>query len=239
MTVLGILGGSGVYDMAASRTRNVADRLAVRGDSDEFLFGVLDDLRLDVVFVPRQRARPPTFPQLDQLPRQHRCPEAGRRHRHPVALGLRLAARGPAAGHFVIVDQFIDRTSPVRRASSARAWSPTSPWPTHLQPTGRARARVRPEGRLPGAHGGTYLAMEGPQFSSLAESRLYRSWGCDVIGMTKCPRPSSHAKLEICYVTVAMVTDFDCWHPDHDHVQVPTSSGCCSRMPRGPRRWSP
>ena len=62
--------------------------------------------------------------------------------------------------------------------------------------------------------------MEGPQFSSLAESRLYRSWGCDVIGMTNMPEAKLAREAEICYVTVAMVTDFDCWHPDHDHVQV-------------------
>ena len=68
--------------------------------------------------------------------------------------------------------------------------------------------------------GGTYLAMEGPQFSSLAESKLYRSWGCDVIGMTNMPEAKLAREAEICYVTVAMVTDFDCWHPDHDHVQV-------------------
>src|SRR5204863_1076883 len=68
--------------------------------------------------------------------------------------------------------------------------------------------------------GGTYLAMEGPQFSSLAESNLYRSWGCDVIGMTNMPEAKLAREAEICYVTVAMVTDFDCWHPDHDHVQV-------------------
>src|SRR5262249_35866212 len=68
--------------------------------------------------------------------------------------------------------------------------------------------------------GGTYLTMEGPQFSSLAESRLYRSWGCNVIGMTNMPEAKLAREAEICYLTVAMVTDFDCWHPDHDHVQV-------------------
>ena len=73
---------------------------------------------------------------------------------------------------------------------------------------------------FPVKFGGTYLAMEGPQFSSLAESRLYRSWGCDVIGMTNMPEAKLAREAEICYVTVAMVTDFDCWHPDHDHVQV-------------------
>ena len=68
--------------------------------------------------------------------------------------------------------------------------------------------------------GGTYLAMEGPQFSTLAESELCRSWGCDVIGMTNMPEAKLAREAEICYVTVAMVTDYDCWHTEHDHVSV-------------------
>jgi 5'-methylthioadenosine phosphorylase len=70
------------------------------------------------------------------------------------------------------------------------------------------------------ARGGTYLVMEGPQFSSLAESELYRSWGCDVIGMTNMPEAKLAREAELCYATVAMVTDFDCWHPKHDAVTV-------------------
>ena len=70
--------------------------------------------------------------------------------------------------------------------------------------------------------GGTYLAMEGPQFSSLAESELYRSWGCQVIGMTNMPEAKLAREAEMCYATVAMVTDYDCWHPDHDAVEVST-----------------
>ena len=68
--------------------------------------------------------------------------------------------------------------------------------------------------------GGTYLAMEGPQFSSRAESELYRSWGCDVIGMTNMPEAKLAREAEICYATIAMITDFDCWHPNHDNVTV-------------------
>src|SRR5690606_19644041 len=68
--------------------------------------------------------------------------------------------------------------------------------------------------------GGTYLAMEGPQFSSYAESQLYRSWGCDVIGMTNMPEAKLAREAEICYATVAMVTDYDCWHSDHGEVDV-------------------
>ena len=68
--------------------------------------------------------------------------------------------------------------------------------------------------------GGTYLVMEGPQFSTLAESNLYREWGCDVIGMTNMPEAKLAREAEIPYCTVAMVTDYDCWHPDHDNVEV-------------------
>src|SRR5439155_336366 len=68
--------------------------------------------------------------------------------------------------------------------------------------------------------GGTYLVMEGPQFSTLAESELYRTWGCDVIGMTNMPEAKLAREAEICYATVAMVTDYDCWHPGHDDVTV-------------------
>ena len=73
---------------------------------------------------------------------------------------------------------------------------------------------------IPTRRGGTYLAMEGPQFSSRAESNLYRSWGCDVIGMTNMPEAKLAREAELCYATVAMVTDYDCWHDDHAHVDV-------------------
>ena len=95
-----------------------------------------------------------------------------------------------------------------------------SRWPIRPATGWPSGPRLRQASRLPVKFGGTYLAMEGPQFSSLAESRLYRSWGCDVIGMTNMPEAKLAREAEICYVTVAMVTDFDCWHPDHDHVQV-------------------
>ncbi len=124
-------------------------------------------------------------------------------------------------GSFVVVDQFIDRTfarqksffgtgcvahvsmaHPVCRRSAMRSWPPARAW------------------SIPVRRGGTYLVMEGPQFSSLAESELYRSWKCDVIGMTNMPEAKLAREAEICYATVAMVTDFDCWHPGHDAVTV-------------------
>ena len=73
---------------------------------------------------------------------------------------------------------------------------------------------------MSGKLGGTYICMEGPQFSTKAESRVYRSWGADVIGMTNLQEAKLAREAEICYVTIAMVTDYDCWHPDHDHVTV-------------------
>lgn len=124
-------------------------------------------------------------------------------------------------GKFVIVDQFIDRTFArvktffdkeiVAHVSMAK---PTSPG---LMKTCE---KVLQKLNIPFQKGGTYLVMEGPQFSSLAESNLYRSWGVDVIGMTNMPEAKLAREAEIRYATVAMVTDFDCWHPDHDDVSV-------------------
>jgi 5'-methylthioadenosine phosphorylase len=121
----------------------------------------------------------------------------------------------------VIIDQFIDRT--YARATSffgkgmvahvSMAHPVCSRLGTHLE------AAARDLG-ISVARGGTYVVMEGPQFSSLAESRLYRSWNCDVIGMTNMPEAKLAREAELCYATVAMVTDYDCWHPSHDHVTV-------------------
>jgi 5'-methylthioadenosine phosphorylase len=84
----------------------------------------------------------------------------------------------------------------------------------------KAAAQACAEVGVVGKLGGTYVCMEGPQFSTRAESNLYRSWGADVIGMTNLQEAKLAREAEICYVTVAMVTDYDCWHPDHDHVTV-------------------
>ncbi len=220
MTVLGILGGSGVYDMAGLENAEWRRVVSPFGDtSDEFLFGVLDGL--NVVFVPRH----------------------GRGHRHsPSSINYRanidalkrvgvtdilsLSACGSLRedlppGHFVVVDQFIDRTFAREKSFFGEGLV------AHVsmaQPTCNRLAEVAYDcaqnAGFPIRMGGTYIAMEGPQFSSLAESRLYRSWGCDVIGMTNMPEAKLAREAEICYVTVAMVTDFDCWHSDHAHVQV-------------------
>ena len=125
-------------------------------------------------------------------------------------------------GTFVVVDQFIDRTFAARRqllrhrpggpcvdgAPGVPAPGPTTCW----------RRWPRRACRTP--RGGTYLAMEGPQFSTLAESQLYRSWNASVIGMTNMPEAKLAREAELCYCSVGMVTDFDCWHPAHDAVTV-------------------
>ena len=221
MTVLGILGGSGVYEIAGlkdAKWRRIASPFGET--SDEFLFGVLDGL--DVVFLPRH----------------------GRGHRHsPTSINYRanidalkragvtdilsLSAcgslredlpPGPFRGRRPVHRPHLRAREELLRRGLR---GPCLDGASDLQPAGPRRARLRRGKRASRVKfGGTYLAMEGPQFSSLAESRLYRSWGCDVIGMTNMPEAKLAREAEICYVTVAMVTDFDCWHPDHDHVQV-------------------
>ncbi len=124
-------------------------------------------------------------------------------------------------GKFVIVDQFIDRTFSriktffdeeiVAHVSMAK---PTSSCLSDCCETALNKLNIKNQ------KGGTYVVMEGPQFSTLAESNLYRSWGADVIGMTNMPEAKLAREAEIRYCTVAMVTDYDCWHPDHDEVDV-------------------
>ena len=128
---------------------------------------------------------------------------------------------GLPPGHFVIVDQFIDRSFAREKSFFGEGIvahvSMAHPVCSRLGDTLEGAARGL---GLPVTRGGTYLVMEGPQFSTRAESELYRSWGCSVIGMTNMPEAKLAREAELNYATVAMVTDFDCWHPDHDHVTV-------------------
>jgi 5'-methylthioadenosine phosphorylase len=187
--------------------------------SDEFLFGELDGLQL--VFLPRHG-------------RGHKIPPSELNFRANIdalkRVGvteiLSLSACGSfkeelEPGTFVIVDQFIDRTFARRKSFFG------SGMVAHVgfgHPVCSRLGDALEEGcktlDIKTQRGGTYLAMEGPQFSTLAESELYRAWGCDVIGMTNMPEAKLAREAEMCYATVAMVTDFDCWHPDHDHVTV-------------------
>ncbi len=121
----------------------------------------------------------------------------------------------------MLVDQFIDRTFAREKSFFGRGCV------AHVAMGHPVCARLGDALEVAGERlgiemqrGGTYLAMEGPQFSTLAESELYRSWGCAVVGMTNMPEAKLAREAEICYATVAMVTDYDCWHPDHGHVTV-------------------
>jgi 5'-methylthioadenosine phosphorylase len=124
-------------------------------------------------------------------------------------------------GTFVIVDQFIDRTFAREKSFFGKGCvahvSVADPISPLLADAVEAAARAED---IPAARGGTYLCMEGPQFSSVAESRLYKQWGCDVIGMTNMPEAKLAREAELCYATAAMVTDYDSWHPDHGSVDI-------------------
>ena len=218
--VLGVVGGSGVYAMDDLNNAEWVEVETPWGPaSDAILCGTLE-------------GRPVRF-----LPRH------GRGHRHtPSSINYRanidalkrlgctdvlsLSACGSLnallePGRFVVVDQFIDRTfqreksffgeGMVAHVSMAH---PVSRWLGD-----RCEAALEALD-IAYSRGGTYLVMEGPQFSTVAESELYRQWGCDVIGMTNMPEAKLAREAELRYATVAMVTDYDCWHPDHDHVDV-------------------
>jgi 5'-methylthioadenosine phosphorylase len=124
-------------------------------------------------------------------------------------------------GMFVIVDQFIDRTfARVKSFFGTGLVAHVSMAHPVCNRLGEHIAAAANGAGIEAVRGGTYLVMEGPQFSSLAESELYRSWNCDVIGMTNMPEAKLAREAELCYATVAMVTDYDCWHPNHDDVTV-------------------
>lgn len=219
-TVIGILGGSGVYDIDGLTNKRWTRIHSPFGEpSDELLFGELDGQQM--VFLPRHgrgHRIPPTEinfrANIDALKR------AG------VTDVVSVSAVGSLRenlrpGMFVIVDQFIDRT--FAREKSFFGTGLVAHVSMAHPVCGRLGDHVETAARAAGievARGGTYLVMEGPQFSSLAESELYRSWNCDVIGMTNMPEAKLAREAELCYATVAMVTDFDCWHPNHDDVTV-------------------
>jgi 5'-methylthioadenosine phosphorylase len=218
--VLGIIGGSGVYDvdgLTNKQWRRVDSPFGAA--SDELLFGELDGQKL--VFLPRHG-------------RGHRIPPSELNFRANIDAMKRagvteivsVSAVGSlkeelAPGTFVIVDQFIDRTFARVKSFFTTGLvahvSMAHPVCTRL---GDIIEHAAEAAGIATVRGGTYLVMEGPQFSTKAESLLYRQWGCDVIGMTNMPEAKLAREAELCYASVAMVTDYDCWHPDHDAVTV-------------------
>ncbi len=218
--IFGVIGGSGVYDIGSLQDAHWVKVATPFGDpSDEFLMGAIGTQKF--AFLPRHG-------------RGHRYSPTGINYRANIwafkSLGVRrvlsVSAVGSlreefAPGDFVLVEQYIDRTT--QRVSSFFSngcvghVSMAHPVCSDLnkivhQAAKKCGVTIRP--------GGTYLAMEGPQFSSQAESNLYRMWGCDVIGMTNMPEAKLAREAAICYSSLAMVTDYDCWHPDHDNVSV-------------------
>jgi 5'-methylthioadenosine phosphorylase len=217
---LGIIGGSGLYDLPGlTDTRWVAVGTPWGPPSDEVFLGRLGSARL--AFLPRHG-------------RGHRISPSEVNYRANIAalkmVGctdvLSVSAVGSLRadlppGTFVVVDQYIDRTT--QRASSffgrglVAHVSMAHPVCSRL---GAHLVRALQGATIPHAVGGTYVVIEGPQFSTLAESRLYRSWNADLIGMTNLPEARLAREAELCYASLAMVTDFDCWHPEHDNVTV-------------------
>jgi 5'-methylthioadenosine phosphorylase len=222
--LIGIIGGSGIYDMPGLQDtawRQVDTPWGA--PSDEIFTGTLPTPAgpVRLAFLPRHG-------------RGHRLPPSAVPYRANIAalkqLGctdvLSLSAVGGLRadlppGTFVLVDQFIDRTFEREKSffGPGLVAHVSMAHPTCDRLRGHLAAALAAQG-VPHAVGGTYLVMEGPQFSTLAESRLYRSWNCDVIGMTNMPEAKLAREAELCYASVAMVTDFDCWHPGHDHVTV-------------------
>ena len=219
-TVLGIIGGSGFYDMPGIANAGWRHIESPWGKpSDDILFADLDGLPLR--FLPRHG-------------RGHKVPPSSINFRANIdALKragvtdlLSISACGSLKeelppGHFVIIDQFIDRTFAREKsffgAGCVAHVSVAEPVSPHLAEALDAAAKGE---SVPVSRGGTYLVMEGPQFSTRAESELYRAWGCSVIGMTNMPEAKLAREAEICYATLAMVTDYDCWHDEHDNVDV-------------------
>ena len=218
--MLGIIGGSGVYDIDGLTNTHWEKIESPFGEtSDELLFGELNGQKM--VFLPRHS-------------RGHLIPPSEINFKANIDVLKRVGVTDVISvsavgslkkelkpGMFVIIDQFIDRTFARNKsffetglvAHVSMAHPVCSRLGNHLELAAK-------NSDVEVVRGGTYLVMEGPQFSSVAESELYRSWNCDVIGMTNMPEAKLAREAEMCYATVAMVTDYDCWHSDHDNVTV-------------------
>jgi len=217
---IGIIGGSGLYQMPGlTDVREVKQQTPFGDPSDAYILGKLEGKR--VAFLARHGRGHRLMPtEINFRANIYGLKKLG------IERILSLSAVGSLKEEhkpldFVIPDQFFDRTRHrvdtffgdgiVAHVAMAE---PVCPEISKIAEAACANAGVT------GKRGGTYLCMEGPQFSTRAESETYRSWGMDVIGMTNLQEARHAREAEICYVTVAMVTDYDCWHPTHDSVTV-------------------
>ena len=219
-TMIGVIGGSGVYQIDGLEDASwVTVKTPWGKPSDDILLGRLNGVAM--AFLPRHGRghvhSPTSVPyraNIDAL-KQLGCSDV-------IAVSAVGSLREDMApGDFVAVTQYIDRTF----ARDTSFFGPgcvahvSLAHPTCSRLSAAAVRAAQAAGKT--VHeGATYLAMEGPQFSTLAESRLYRQWGADVIGMTGMPEAKLAREAELCYASLAMVTDYDCWHPDHDAVDV-------------------
>lgn len=218
--VLGVIGGSGIYEIDGLENKQWLDIQSPFGaPSDQILFGSLGNQK--IAFLPRHG-------------RGHTLSPSAVNYRANVDVLKRcgvdsiisISAVGSlrenlSPGMFVIVDQFIDRTFARKKTffESGLVAHVSMAHPVCYRLGNHLEQAAKLTG-LNAVRGGTYLVMEGPQFSTLAESEMYRAWNCDVIGMTNMPEAKLAREAEMCYASVAMVTDYDCWHPNHDNVTV-------------------
>ena len=218
--VIGIIGGSGLYNIdGLTDTFWQKVETPWGAPSDELLIGKFEGIK--VVFLPRHGRGHKISPTgLNYRANIHALKSVGVTDLISLSAVGSLKAELPP-GHFVIVDQFIDRSFAREKSffGSGCVAHVSMAHPTCPR-IGEALLAAATELGLPVTKGGTYLVMEGPQFSTLAESNLYRSWNCSVIGMTNMPEAKLAREAEIDYASVAMVTDYDCWHEDHDAVTV-------------------
>ena len=217
---LGIIGGSGLYKMEGfEKTKWKKIQTAWGSPSDEILIAKMGNE--EICFIPRHA-------------RGHKINPSNINFRANIDALKQLSVTDIVSvsavgslkedlepGKFVIVDQFIDRTFARKKTffdeeivAHVSMAKPISPSLSDCCEAALNKLKIKNK------KGGTYVVMEGPQFSTLAESNLYRSWGADVIGMTNMPEAKLAREAEIRYCTVAMVTDYDCWHPDHEEVDV-------------------
>ncbi len=219
-SVLGIIGGSGVYDLPGlTNPQEVAIESPWGAPSAPLVRGEIDGL--PIVFLARHgkghRLGPTDINYRANIDAMKR---AG------VTDLISVSACGSfreelAPGTFVLVDQFIDRTFAREKSFFGAGCVAHVAMADPVSPGLADRLEVAAQAEdISHKRGGTYLVMEGPQFSTRAESELYRVWGCDVIGMTNMPEAKLAREAEICYATVAMVTDYDCWHDDHRDVDI-------------------
>ena len=223
-SILGIIGGSGFYNLPGLDNASWYTVASPWGQpSDQILFAEIagPDGSLPIRFLPRHGRGHKLSPSgIDYRANIDAMKRAGVTDLVSISACGSFREEMPP-GSFVLVDQFIDRTFAREKSffgnglvAHVAMGDPVSPGLVDL-----VEAAAKAED-IPYKRGGTYLVMEGPQFSTRAESNLYRAWGCDVIGMTNMPEAKLAREAELCYAVVAMVTDFDCWHDEHQHVDA-------------------